>query len=104
MPTRRQTLTLIVASGTAPILAQADLNLPELAITEPIAIALGYQADASLVDTRKFPKRAAPQGSTQYCDNCTLYKEVRAGFGTCTAIKGRLVAGKGWCNAWVPAQ
>lgn len=103
MPTRRQTLSLIIASSTAPLLAKADPSLPELGVNDPIAIALGYQADANLVDTGKFPKRAGPQGATQFCDNCVLYKEVRPGFGTCTAIKGKLVAGKGWCNAWVPA-
>ena len=88
MPTRRQTLSLIIASSTAPLLAKADPSLPELGVNDPIAIALGYQADANLVDTEL---RSA------------LYKEVRPGFGTCTAIKGKLVAGKGWCNAWVPA-
>ena len=95
---------MIIATSAAPILASADPNLPELELTDPIAIALGYQEDANLVDTNKFPKRAGAEGAKQFCDNCTLYKEVRPGFGTCTAIRGKLVAGKGWCNAWVLAN
>lgn len=85
-------------------LATADASLPELKEDEPIAMALGYKADAADVDTSRFPKRAGEQGATQFCDNCALYKDVGNGLGTCTAIRGKLVAGKGWCNAWVPAS
>ena len=103
MPNRRQTL---IAVGTlalsAPIAGRAQATLPELDPSEPIAVALGYQADVSLVDTTKFPKRATAEGQLQFCDNCALYAETQDGLGTCTAIRGKLVAGRGWCNAWVP--
>lgn len=71
---------------------------------EPIAIALGYASDATKVDTTKYPKRAGSEGQKQYCSNCSLYKASSTeGYGKCTAIPGKLVAGAGWCNAWIPA-
>ena len=100
MQTRRKTLTLLSLAAATPWMARADSTLPKLALEDPIALALGYQEDANLVDTAKFPKRASPEGRTQFCDNCVLYAAQEAGFGTCTAIPGKLVAGKGWCNAW----
>ena len=68
---------------------------------DPTAMALGYKEDASQVDTGKYPKRAGEDGAKQFCDNCALY----AGDGEwapCSIFQNRLVAGKGWCNAWVP--
>lgn len=84
--------------------AMADRTLPELTIDDPIAQALGYQADAEAVDTGRFPKRAGASGATQFCSNCSLYKPVTDDLGTCTAIRGKLVRGPGWCNAWVPVS
>ena len=75
---------------------------PELRESEPIAIALGYKKDASTVDTTKYPKRAGATGATQFCNNCALYSAGENGLGGCTAIPGKLVAGAGWCNAWIP--
>ena len=103
MPSRRNILiAATVTSAAAPLLAKAQAELVELTPDEPIAVALGYQTNASLVDTKKFPKRGTSAGKTQFCDNCALYEETAPGLGTCTAIRGKLVAGKGWCNAWIP--
>ncbi len=69
---------------------------------EPLAQAFGYKEDATMVDIAKFPKRAGEAGATQFCDNCALYtSESAAEFGPCSIFQNRLVAGKGWCNAWV---
>jgi hypothetical protein len=69
---------------------------------EALAQAMGYKLDASTVDTAKFPKRAGDAGATQFCNNCALYiGEVDAEFAPCSIFQNRLVAGKGWCNAWV---
>lgn len=103
MPTRRQLIiSATLAAAHAPLLARAETALPELDPSDPIALALGYQPDVTLVDTTKFPKRATPEGQSQYCHNCALYKETQPGLGTCSAIRGKLVAGEGWCNAWIP--
>jgi hypothetical protein len=95
--------TFIIATSAA------ALTLPHLASaaevlqsSDPIAIALGYKAVAEDVDISKFPKRAGVAGAEQFCSNCALYKETAAGYGPCTAIPGKLVAGAGWCNVWVP--
>ena len=70
---------------------------------EPIALALGYKADATSVDTAKYPKRQGEKGEVQFCSTCSLYAEHgSSGYGTCTAIPSKLVAGSGWCNAWIP--
>ena len=95
----KQTGTIALVSVAAPAAWAAQ---PKLAEDDPIAIALGYKEDASQVDTQKYPKRAGESGATQFCNNCALYAEQADGFGTCTAIPGKLVAGLGWCNAWVP--
>ena len=65
--------------------------------TSEQAIALGYQADATKVDAKKYPNRAADQ----ICSGCTLY-QGKAGdsSGGCAVFANNLVAGKGWCGAW----
>ena len=68
----------------------------------PLAQAFGYKIVAEEVDLDKFPKRAGEAGATQFCDNCALYAgEVDSDFAACSIFQNRLVAGKGWCNAWV---
>lgn len=81
----------------------APILLPE---TDPIAVALGYRADAASVDLTKHPTKANDAGAPQLCSNCSLYKasaDGQTGVGACAAIPGRLVAGAGWCSAWNPA-
>ena len=74
----------------------------EVTEDEALAQAMGYKLDASTVDTTKFPKRAGDAGATQFCNNCALFAgEVDAEFAPCSIFQNRLVAGKGWCNAWV---
>lgn len=71
--------------------------------TDPQAKALGYVADASKVDTAKWPKRAGPEGAKQFCNNCLLYnegKESKEAQGPCRLFPGKAVAAKGWCNSW----
>lgn len=108
---RRMTLRRIraLSLGSASVVAvNAAMSRPVSAATEkltesdPIAVALGYKIIATSVDTEKFPKRAGPEGAKQFCDNCALFANEAAGYGTCTAIPGKLVAAQGWCNAWIP--
>ena len=89
------------ALALAPSVAVAA-GPPELKESDPIAIALGYKKDATSVDTTTYPKRAGATGATQSCNNCALYSAGENGLGGCTAIPGKLVAGAGWCNAWIP--
>ncbi|MFP8833516.1 high-potential iron-sulfur protein [Hydrogenophaga sp. XSHU_21] len=62
------------------------------------AVALGYAADSTKVDQKKFPKHAA----TQLCSNCQLYTgKAGEASGPCGIFPGKAVAAKGWCSAWV---
>ncbi len=103
---RREFLKIgIKAGGTA--IALTAISLPVLAQdnvaeSEPLAQAMGYVADASKTDTARFPKRAGDAGATQFCHNCALYAgEADAEYAPCSIFQNRLVAGAGWCNAWV---
>lgn len=80
----------------------AAVELIRLEESDPIAVALGYRGDATLVDVAKFPKRAGPLGATQFCHNCTLFVG-KAGddWAGCSIFAGKKVAANGWCNSWV---
>ena len=99
--TRRDMLAAtgaIIATSALPRLA---LGADKVTEDDPTAVALGYKHDAAAVDTAKFAKRAGEAGAKQFCDNCALYVDQGDGWGTCSIFQGRLVAAKGWCNAWV---
>ena len=77
-------------------LSQAQTNMVDE--KSPAAAALGYYADAKKVDKVKWPKYAAGQ----LCSNCNFYKgKATDKAGACTLFPNQLVAGPGWCNAWV---
>ena len=93
--TRRTFLMTLAASSAAlTSAAQAQAKLDE---KDPQALALGYVADATKADTKKYPKYAAGQN----CANCALYQGKAADVaGLCPLFAGRQVASKGWCSAW----
>ena len=89
----------VLALSAIPIHVMAQDKVTE---DEALAQAMGYVVDATTTDTKKFPKRAGDAGASQFCDNCALFSaEADAEFGPCSIFQNRLVAGKGWCNAWV---
>ena len=93
--TRRVFLMTVAASGaTMMTTARAQAKLDE---KDPQAVALGYVADATKADTKKFPKYAAGQN----CTTCALY-QGKAGdaAGNCPLFAGKQVTAKGWCSAW----
>lgn len=99
MTTRRIFLVSIPASALALGLGNATAAAAvALSEADPAAAALGYKADASKVDVKKYP--AFVRG--QQCANCKLYvgkpTDAQA---PCSIFGGKLVAGKGWCVAWV---
>lgn len=103
---RRQFLKMTAkASGGVIALSAIPLHLlaqDAVSETEPLAQAMGYVADASKVDTARFPKRAGEAGAKQFCNNCALFAgEATAESAPCSIFQNRLVAGAGWCNAWV---
>ena len=95
--TRRVFLMSVAVAGTAISLGvQAQPKL--LDEKDPQAAALGYVADATKVDKTKYPKYAAGQ----VCANCSLYQgKPTDASAPCTLFAGKLVAGPGWCSAWI---
>ncbi len=68
-----------------------------VADSDPQAVSLGYKADGTKTDVKKYPKYAA----SQVCSNCALYQgKASDAAGGCPLFAGKKVAGKGWCSAW----
>lgn len=97
MSNRRQFIIQVAAGSGAALAGQAFAQGALIAETDPQAAALGYKADTTKVDAKKYPKHAA----TQNCKGCALYvgKPTDAA-GGCPLFAGKQVAGAGWCSAW----
>lgn len=95
----RRIFMITVSTGLSGFAVGAWAQTPALVDEKsPQAVALGYVADASRVDAKKFPKYAAGQ----LCSNCALYQgKPSDAAAPCSLFAGKPVAGKGWCNAWV---
>ena len=97
MTTRRIFLVSLPAGALAIGMGNASAAVA-LSEADATAVGLGYKMDASKVDVKKYP--AFVRG--QQCANCKLYvgkpTDAQA---PCSIFGGKLVAGKGWCVAWV---
>lgn len=97
MTNRREFIIQISVAGSALAATQAMAQAPMVVETDAAAAGLGYKADSTKVDAKKYPKHAA----TQLCSNCALYQGKAAdAAGGCPLFAGKQVAGKGWCSAW----
>jgi High potential iron-sulfur protein len=91
-------LQVAAASGTALLAAKAQAQAAMVNEKDAQAASLGYAADTTKVDAKKFPKHAA----AQMCSNCQVYAGKPADpAGPCAIFPGKLVASKGWCSAYV---
>ena len=64
----------------------------------PQAAGLGYAADTTKVDAKKYPKHTAEQK----CANCQLFAGKPADkAGNCPLFAGKQVTASGWCSAYV---
>jgi hypothetical protein len=88
----------VAAGSSALVLANAHAQAaPLVSEKDAQAMSLGYAADTTKVDAKKFPKHAA----TQQCSNCALYTgKAGEASGPCGIFPGKHVAAKGWCSAW----
>jgi hypothetical protein len=92
----RRTFFMTLAAGTS-LLATSAQSQAKADEKDPQSVALGYVADATKTDTKKYPKYAAGQ----VCTNCALYQgKASDAWGGCPLFAGKQVAGKGWCSAW----
>ena len=96
--TRRREFMIQISAGSAALLAgRFAMAADMVAETDPQAGALGYKADSSKVDAKKYPTHAA----TQNCGSCALF-QGKAGdkAGMCPLFAGKQVSASGWCSAY----
>ncbi len=96
--TNRRVFLMQVAAGGA-VLAAATQAQAQAKVDEknPQAVALGYVADTTKADMKKFPKHT----KDQKCSNCALYQgKPTDAWGGCPLFGTSQVAGAGWCSAW----
>jgi hypothetical protein len=87
---------LVIGAVGVSSAALAD-SAPMLSESNPIAVALGYKANASTVDRAKFSQYAVGQS----CSNCALYQGAAgASSGPCTIYAGKSVSSAGWCASY----
>jgi hypothetical protein len=94
MNSRRIFFTTIITGGigltTKVVSAQAKLN-----DKDPQAVALGYVADSTKVDKKKYPNHT----DEQRCSGCQLFSGKAAdATAACAVFSGKQVAGIGWCS------
>ena len=97
MSNRREFIVQLSFGSSALLAGNVMAQGAMLAETDAQAGALGYKADSTKVDAKKYPKHAA----SQLCNNCALYQgKATDAAGGCPLFAGKQVAGKGWCSAW----
>ncbi len=99
--TNRRTFMLhVVVGGSAIAASQAMAQAaPMVAETDTNAVSLGYKADSTKVDMKKYPAHK----TTQACGNCALFQgKATDAAGGCPLFAGKKVANKGWCSAYAP--
>ena len=96
LPVSRRVFVMTLAASGAALATRANAQAM-VDEKDAQAGALGYAAEASRVDAKKYPKYAAGQN----CANCALY-QGKAGdkAGGCPLFAGKQVTAAGWCSAW----
>jgi len=97
MQSNRRVFLMTVAAAGAATLGTSAHAQAQVDPKDAQAAALGYVADATKADSKKFTKYAAGQA----CGGCALY-QGKAGdaAGACPLFAGKVVSAKGWCSAW----
>lgn len=91
-----------ILSAEAATPAKAEMVDPK----SPQAQALGYTTDAKKVDTKKWPKKAGPDGKKQACHTCQFYQApagtdpAKTASAPCQIFGGKVVKSGAWCNSW----
>ena len=96
-PLPRRTFLMAVAATSGVLAAHAQAQAGLVDEKSDQAKGLGYVADATRADKKKYPKYAADQK----CSSCALYQGKAADkAGACPLFAGKQVAAAGWCSAW----
>lgn len=99
---RRQFLQGSALAATGLIIARVSHAQEILPEDDATAVAMGYKADHSTVDTSVWTKKAGADGDQQQCTSCALYQALDDEYGVCPIFAGKRVHAAGWCNGWVP--
>ena len=95
--TNRRVFMMTLAAGTS-ALATAAMAQAKLDEKDATAMALGYVADTTKADKKKYAKHDV----AQKCSNCQLFQgKAGAAEGGCPLFAGKSVAANGWCASWV---
>jgi hypothetical protein len=97
---RRMFILQVAASSSAIAVSsvRAQAAAPMVNEKDPQPAALGYSADTTKVDAKKYPKHAADQK----CSNCQLYAgKPKETSGPCPLYPGKQVSANAWCSAYV---
>ena len=105
-PSRRAFLaTAAVAASVAVVglrprtASAAGENLPHLSESDPLAKSLGYVANASKVDHKKYPTFKAGDR----CGGCRFFlgkPDQKSGYAGCQIYAGYSVDANGWCASF----
>ena len=94
---RRTFMLQVAACGGVLAAAQAQAQGAKVDEKDPAAVGLGYVADTTKADAKKYPKHA----KDQKCNNCALFQgKATDAAGGCPLFAGKQVAAAGWCSAW----
>ncbi len=94
---RRTFMLQVVAAGSALVAAQAQAQAAKVDEKDPQAAGLGYVADSTKADKKKYPKHT----NDQHCGNCALFQgKPTDAWGGCPLFGAKQVSGKGWCSAY----
>ena len=99
--TRRTLINAAIATTGATVIARFGHAQEIVSNDSATAVAMGYVADHTSVDTAKWTKKAAPGGENQKCTSCTIYQRIDDDYGLCPIFVGKRVHANGWCNGWV---
>lgn len=98
---RRKFLQSSAVAGAGLMIARLSHAQEVIAEVDGVAVALGYKADHTAVDTAQWPKKAGPDGAQQQCSSCSLYQAQDDEYGLCPIFAGKHVHAAGWCNSWI---
>ena len=85
-----------VVTGCLLSVANTDA-LADVDESDALAVALGYKADTTKVDSAKYANHA----TTQQRSSCKQFQgAVTDRSGGCTLFGGKVVSAKGWCSSW----
>lgn len=99
--TRRQVINTAIAVAGTTVIARFSHAQEVVAGDDATALAMGYAADHTTVDTAKWTKKAAPGGENQNCTSCSIYQRIDDDYGLCPIFVGKRVHANGWCNGWL---